>query len=518
MRSLILLFLSALCSRTEAQSPEDALRLSWFPQGGSARSLGIGGCMGSLGGDITAAFVNPAGLAQFRNPETMLSLGFSRLNTRSAYRDSVITNDKDLALPAGPWGIIFANSRKTGKKNEALSLAFCQKASLTNTIDYSGLNNYSSYSEQLAEEFAGSGYSIDAVLNSNSPLPYSAAPALYTYLIDTATVNGSTQVVGAPEYILNAGQAIRQRFHKDSRGGWYDLGISYAGTKDDKLLWGATLGIPLLVYRSNTVVTEQDTSSVKTNGFESFTYTDHISSDGVGLDLKAGVIYRPAEYIRIGLALHSPTFFSMTDKRSTSLNTNLESDSGTIENYSVDSRSFTNGKEGESKYMQTTPFRALLSASYVFREEEDIKRQRGFLTADIEYVAHGGSRFHSDNEEPTDEEKAYYRQLNKVIKDQYRGAFNFRVGGEVKFNIIMARLGFSYYSNPYKERSAFKADQMLFSGGLGYRDRGFYIDAGYSYQIIRDASFPYRLADRLNTFASTRQIRGNFMITAGFKL
>lgn len=517
MRKFSLFFLSAFSFSVQAQSPEDALRLSWFPQNGSARNLSIGGCMGSLGGDITAAFVNPAGLAQFRNPEAVLSLGFSSYNTKSIFRDSA-TNEKRNAFPVGPWGIIFANSKKSGRKNDVISMAINQKVGFGNSREYAGLNNYSSYSEQFAEEFAASGYTIEAALNSNSPLPYSAAPALFTYLIDTATENGIRKIVAAPESILNSGQAISQHFRQEARGGWYDLAISYAGTKDDKLLWGGSLGIPLLYYRSTVTASEQDTSANTGNGFKSFTYTDRFSTEGAGFDLKAGVIYRPADYLRIGLALHSPTFFSMTEKRSCQLNTVLESDSGTLEYYSADSRTFTNGKEGETKYMQTTPFRAILSASYVFREEEDIKRQRGFLTADIEYVAHGGTRFHSDNEDPTEEEKAYYRQLNKVIKDQYRGAFNFRLGAEVKFSIIMARLGLAYYSNPYRDRSAFKADQMLCSGGLGYRDKGFFIDASYTYRAVRDAHFPYRLADLANTFATTRQTRGSIMVTAGFKL
>ncbi|MBK8496486.1 MAG: hypothetical protein IPL50_16885 [Chitinophagaceae bacterium] len=45
-----------------AQVPEDAIRYSFYPQTGTARNMAIGGAMGSLGGDINATFVNPAGL------------------------------------------------------------------------------------------------------------------------------------------------------------------------------------------------------------------------------------------------------------------------------------------------------------------------------------------------------------------------------------------------------------------------------------------------------------------------
>ena len=58
------LFLSAIAlitsGRIVAQLPEDAIRMSWNAPYGTARSQAIGGAMGSLGGEITSMFVNPA--------------------------------------------------------------------------------------------------------------------------------------------------------------------------------------------------------------------------------------------------------------------------------------------------------------------------------------------------------------------------------------------------------------------------------------------------------------------------
>ncbi|MEP7165487.1 MAG: aromatic hydrocarbon degradation protein, partial [Ferruginibacter sp.] len=93
---------------------------------------------------------------------------------------------------------------------------------------------------------------------------------------------------------------------------------------------------------------------------------------------------------------------------------------------------------------------------------------------------------------------------------------NFRIGGELKFNIIMARLGFAYYSNPYKE-AALKSSQMLLSGGLGYRNKGFFVDLTYVQRVKKDVNFPYRLEDRANTFANVEQRQGNVVATIGFK-
>ena len=106
--------------------------------------------------------------------------------------------------------------------------------------------------------------------------------------------------------------------------------------------------------------------------------------------------------------------------------------------------------------------------------------------------------------------------MNQVVSSDYKGSFNFRVGGELKFNTIMGRLGFAYYSNPYQD-AALKASRMLLSGGLGYRNKGFFIDLTYVHCISKDVQFPYRLEDRANTYASLDQKRGNVMATVGIK-
>ena len=58
-----------------SQLPEDVLRYSYYPQRGSARSMAIGGAMGSLGGDINALYVNPAGLGLYKTREFVVSPG-----------------------------------------------------------------------------------------------------------------------------------------------------------------------------------------------------------------------------------------------------------------------------------------------------------------------------------------------------------------------------------------------------------------------------------------------------------
>ncbi|MEO7524044.1 MAG: hypothetical protein ABIT58_08120 [Ferruginibacter sp.] len=516
MKKIIPIVLILVSMRAYGQVPEDAIRYSWYPQNGTARNMAIGGVMGSLGGDITAAFVNPAGLGFFKTNEVVLSPGISMNNNKANFRQAV-TLDKQKTFSFGPSGVILGfPSRMDADKNNAISFAINQVANFNNEIHYKALNNYSSFAEQFAEELAKSGAPASDFLYTNSSAPYTIAPAWNAFLIDTVNINGILQVRAAPERILDSGQAIQQEMIKRTKGGIYELAFSFAENTNKKWLWGLTIGIPIVSYKSNSSFSENDTSGNRFNGFKSFTYQDNFKTSGVGVNLKIGAIYRPAEYIRLGLAVHTPSFISLSDKRTVTLNTQLESDTGTLESYSESSLTYTSNSRGEAKYFQSSAWKAIMSASWVFREIQDVTKQRGFISADIEYVNHKGSRFSSNNEQPTQDEIAYYKALNKVVKHEYKGTFNFKVGGEVKFNIIMARLGFAYYGNPYKDHSL-KANQALYSGGLGYRDKGFFIDLTYVQRITKDVNFPYRLEDRANTFASLKQQQGSIVAGFGFK-
>ncbi|MCW3091303.1 MAG: hemin receptor [Ferruginibacter sp.] len=513
MKKYLLLPALLISTLIYAQIPEDVLRFSYYPQNGTARSLAIGGAMGSLGGDINAIFVNPAGLGNYKTGEFVFTPGFLMNNNKVIFRGTQNKNNKT-NFAIGPIGFVYGfGDRYNNKKSQAVSLAITQTANYNNSIQYNGLNNLSSFSEQWAEQVAKSNQTLDDALN-NPAFAYGAAPALYTYLVDTFRVNGNVQVKGLPENILDAGQALRQKNIIDTKGAQYEVAFGYAMNRNDKFQFGFTVGIPIMNYSSTSTFTESDTSSNKSNGFDSFTYTDDYTTSGAGVNLKLGLIYKPTEHIRLGFAVHTPTYMvSLKDKRSSSLTANTENYNGV---QTVTSETFTNGQPGESKYSMLTPLKVMVSGSYVLREIADVRKQKGFITADIEYVDHHGSNFYSGNEAPTADEKIYYKSLNSVIKDQYKGNFNFRLGGELKFNTVMARLGFAYYTNPYKD-AALKANRTLVSGGLGYRHKGFFIDLTYIYSINKDVSFPYRLEDRANTFATINDQRGNIVTSIGFK-
>ena len=518
IKNLTILFFSFLVSISSlAQVPEDALRLSWYVPSGTARQQAIGGAMGSLGGDITASFVNPAGLGLYKTGEVVLSPGFRFGSNNIDYRGTSTNGSSANNFNMGASGVIFAFPGENGTSSSALSLAVNRTANFGSHVNYTGLNDYSSFSEQYAEEFANSGLSINDAINSPQ-ISYGTRMALYSYLIDTITIGGVTQVIGLPQKVLSAGGALQQTKYSNSSGGITEIAIAIAGNSHDKWLYGGTLGIPVVNYTRDLSFTESDATGDVNNDFATSTYTEHYNTTGAGINLKVGGIFMPDASWRIGLAVHTPTWYTLNDEFSAGMSTNTEqytSNPQPITITSTDLDNATGGSISGLRYYVTSPWKFLISGSYLFGGgESDVKKQKGFITGDLEYVTTNSTRL-SASEDFADPN--YYNGLNSAIKQLYKGAFNFRIGGEMKFNTFLARAGFAYTTNPY-QGGQLKADQYFISGGLGYRNKGFFVDIAYVYGSGKDADFPYRLSDKANTYATLSRTSGTALVTVGVKI
>lgn len=500
-----------------SQIPEDALKFSWGQPYGTARNQAIGGAAGSLGGDISSLFINPAGLGFYKTGEVVVTPGLSMLSNKGDFRGSSATDSKT-AFNLGATGFVvgFGNGKPNG--SGAFSIGVTRSANFNSNITYKGQNNFSSYGEQYAAEVAGSGLSLNDVLNSNS-VSLQGRMAVYTYLVDTLTLKGNANpdVISMPMWNSlknNAPFLVNQENHIESSGGTTDIAIGYASNSNDKLYIGGSLGIPIVNYKKQVTFRESDPSGNANNNFDYSELKETYTTKGVGFNLKLGIIYKPADQIRLGLALHTPTFFGLTDTYEATMTTNTENYPPSPGSVTVNSNLFTNGVPASYKYDLVTPWRAMVSGSYVFSEVEDITRQKGFITADIEYVNYKSNRYRTAED---DNDNTYYNGVNSAIKDYYKGAFNFRVGGELKFTTVMARLGFAYYGNPYKD-SELAANKKYATAGVGYRNKGIFVDLTYMMALNnKDVSFPYRLSDKANTFASIAGTGGNIALTCGFK-
>ncbi|MFP5041747.1 OmpP1/FadL family transporter [Parasediminibacterium sp. JCM 36343] len=492
-----------------SQTPDDALRTAWFTGNGTARNVALGGAMGSLGGDITAANTNPAGLAIYKTSEWVVSPGYFINNNKFNYRGTDTSSSKNKFVYEAT-GVVFAipnHFPRNSWVSQSISLSVNQLASYNNRIQYRGFNNASSFSEQYLEELQRDGADTLAALSNYI---FGSSLAFRTYLIDT--VQGAGGSVAGFQSLVPLSSGVIQNFDAITRGGYHEIAIGYAGNHNDKFYMGASLTIPIISYKRELVYSETDATNDTTNQFKNFTYKENFSSSGAGIGAKLGFIYKPADSWRFGFAFHTPQAISYKDQIRSSMVTNTESYAHTV---SENSDNLNEGNAGTREYVIYTPYRAIASASYIFGAESDTRQQRGFISADVEFVNYRGARF--GGKEAADQTKLDYLKLvNNAIKSYYKSNINARIGAELKLNVFMFRLGAAYYGSPYADKNI-KASKTLGTAGIGYRNHGMFIDIAYSHAFIQDANFPYRLNDKKDTYAIQKGSLGNAVLTVGFK-
>jgi long-subunit fatty acid transport protein len=508
MRKLFLVAAILYTGTAIAQEPADALRYSMMGYGGSARTRAIGGAVVSLGGDITAAAVNPAGLAFFKTSEFVFTPTLGLNNTKINYLGND-SRDKKTAFDISNFGFILPKEGSVNGnwRNFTVGLGMNRRANFNNQTSLLGINNESSYSEKYLEELINKN-----VTNPNDAannFPYGASLALNTYLIDT--ISGPNGTIAGYRSLATPQSGVIQQQNIVTRGGINDYFIAASGNFMDRLFVGGGITFSQLKFDRTSTYRETDATK-KANNFNYFETQETLLTEGIGVGINLGIIVRPIDQIRIGAAFHSPVFYNMDDLYTTKITTDVEGYQGkTVLTQS--SRDFNNGEAGEFQYDYTNPMRFMLGISYIFQEVEDVKKQRGFISADVEFLNYSKSKFNTGS---LTNGVNYLEEVNAAIKDQYRSAINFRIGGELKFNTIMARLGYNYMGNAFQS-TILKGTQSNISGGLGYRNNGYFLDLTYVHRIVKDASFPYRLDNGFFAPGLVKGTNGNIVVTVGMK-
>ena len=494
--------LLSLCSM--AQAPEDGLRLSWFAPNGTARSNGFAGAMGSLGGDLSASHINPAGLGFYSKSEFSISPNFYSNSNNISYRGTPSSNS-NMNSSLGHISVVFAdkgNARWT--RGSAFAISFTQIADYNNRISYSGKNNFSSFSEQYLEELVADRADTNSALNNYI---YGSSLAFRTYLIDT-TADANKNVTGYQSLVpLSTG--VQQQYDAYTSGSYNELAFAWAGNIENKLYLGASLVMPMINYNRTVQYSETDLfgSSNTNNFFGGFVYNENFSSRGWGLGGKFGLIYKAAPYLRIGFTLHTPQLIALRDKISADMTTNTEKYAGI---QSASSNDLNDGYPGIREYTMTTPMKTIFSTSYFFAQPNKPTKALGFISADLEWVNYAGTRYYASTYDQATTD--YYDALNTTIKATYKNNINFKLGAEIRaMGNWMLRAGTAYYGSPYKDENL-KASKLVISGGIGYRTEGHSIDFTVSSTNTKDALFPYRLNDKPNTYADLNANRLMFSI------
>lgn len=453
-------------NRALAQDETDALRFSTIQMQATARAVGIGNALGSIGGEFSTISVNPAGLGIYRSSELVFSPNLLFDNSKATYTGQTATGSGS-HFSISNAGIVSTKLLGGGRnKSQWTSVAFGfglnRTADFTRDYNYHGTNTTSSGSYVFEADANAYGVSSNNVIQSPADLGWQS------YLLDTFNGGYLSVVYPRPNSPVSQHMLVRER------GGISEMTMGVGGSYQDKLMLGATLGIPILRFLRERTYEEHDLSGNFDNDFDWYTYHEDLRTTGVGVNLKLGFIYKISDGFRIGAAFHTPTFYGMTDYFNSAVTANTENFHGVTTAVAL---------ENQYNYNLTTPLRAILSGTGMLGN-------RGFVTVDYEYVDYKSARFNFDYSSGANDYESY---INGQIRNLYQGASNVRAGLELRFDPIMLRGGVGYYGSPYKYNSGY--NRMDYSLGLGWRVDRIFLDFAYLHRVYKNDEQPYVLPD-----------------------
>ena len=482
-RFIILIALAAGVLNVNAQNEVDALRYSRLSVVGTARYSGLGGAFGALGADFSSLSVNPAGIALFRASEFSITPSLYMADTKADYFGEQNTDSRS-NFNLGNIGYVSATNIGTAQNSSLRKVMFGFGLNRTNNFNnraiIKGFNTSSSLLGVYADQASG--------LTSDNLNSYGNGLAYDTYLIYNDTTGSLNYFADMP----NGG--VTQRKNIETKGSMNEMVLSIGANLLDKFYIGATLGMPYVRYFEKSSYTENDNEN-RNSYFNSFKQTNTLSTTGSGINFKLGIIYKPVQFIRIGAAFHTPTYYAkLTDKWNSTMASLFD-----IPIINGEKSFNSSSPNGEFEYSLTTPLRAIGSIAFIIGKY-------GLLSADYEYVDYSSARFSSDSYN--------FNAENDAIRYKYKGAGNIRLGTEWKYGQFSFRGGYGLEGDPYKS-GINNSTGSSYSLGLGMREKAYYLDLGFVYT---SHSEDYYLYDPTYVDPSQNKMHSNsVMLTYGVR-
>ena len=489
------------------------LSLSQRESVGTARSMGMGGAFTSLGADMASFGYNPAGFGMYQRNEisATLGVGIAQAKNYNAYN---ATDNNAVRVAINNMGASFKVYEGSGKLT-AINFAF----GYNKTADFNYDMSYQSPMtvSSLADAFADMANANGLTLNSQNKITDNRG--YYDYDMDpyfwgaVMGYKGGLINKGAngwyPDEIANGAQ-MTQITTLQSRGSAGEFSFAFVFNIDNIFYFGASLDIQSIARKQSINYSEQISyeqgaqpdAAAYPYQLTDFRYVQSVNVEGSGIGAKFGVVVRPVEALRIGFAVHTPTYYSMAYRYSASLTSAAVSAGDNpygweVINGNVYAEEFTpvliDG--GDYRWTFTTPTRLLAGISCSIGPY-------AVLSADYEYSFNRALRW---NYTPTN--TGY---TNAVFRNNLMGTHTVRAGIEAKpLPWLSLRAGGGFRTKSIENGYDFVAfsepvaDKLWYaSAGLGFRlGKVTSIDLAYQYRNTRYTdyySFYTKLGDTPN--------------------
>ena len=480
---------------------------------GTARSMAMGGAFTSLGADMASRGVIPAGFGMYQHNDISVTFG---LGVHRAENSGVLGADNNLnsqtRFSVNNIGASFKVYEGTGDLL-AINFAFGYNkvADYNYNLNYHGASGNASIADAFADIANRNGLGI----NSDNHICDQAGYADYDmnpYYWSTALAYKGRLInrVGNSWYPdeIGANASIDQFSRVKSRGSAGEFSLAVGFNVKNILYIGASLDIQSIsriqtIYYGENISYAEGAAPDPTSMpylLREFTLAQQMRVSGTGVGAKFGVVVRPVKSLRIGFAVHTPTYYSVSYSYKGAIDSVCNSAGTNPENYnlvggklyaSADTPELTDS--GSYGWEFTTPTRLLAGISYTISKY-------AIISADYEYDAFRATRITSA--------PLNYDFINSDLKYGFRNQHIVRAGIEAKPLPIMAlRVGGGYLWRVTNDKDPIFTEPV--------RNGGWYCSAGLGFRVSRvvsiDVAYQFRHNDytKYDTYYSENDLGVN---------
>ena len=466
-----------------SQDITDAVRFARQDMMGTARFTGMGGAFSSLGGDLSAIGVNPAGSSIFLTNHASGTLNLNIRNNDVNFRDG-FTDDTETTFDLNQAGIIFvfaSNNEDETISKFAYGFNYDQIANYNDSYFARGNNNQS-----IDQFFLNSAEGLP--LDLLTPLDGESTADLYRFLGENEGTSAQNALLGFQsfifdpvnpddlnntEYVSNvtASSFLQDYFIREKGyNGKFSFNASLELNK--RFYFGLNLNAHYMEYERFTSFIESNTDA--TSEINRIRFENRLTTRANAFSFQLGTIAKITDELRAAVSYNSPTWYNVSDETTQFIRT----DSNEFGASQVDPRVLNIFPD----YNYRTASKWTGGLSYVFKS-------KGLISIDYSIQDYSNAKFTSRD----------LRFLNADINENLTSAANLNIGGEYVFKQLKFRGGYFLQETPY-ENDFVQGDLEGFSLGLGYTISNINIDLAYSRATMErsDRLLQTGLNDRAN--------------------
>ena len=462
---------------------------------GTARSMAMAGAFTSLGGDLSSMGINPAGLAMFRHNEISISPMMGFQNSTNSAQDWGDNQQSRFAISNFSTTFKLYEGSSSNLVSLNVGLGYNRVADFNYRYGYSSLSApsdspYRSINDAFVRQLGQGGVFPD----NDGALNYAFGDAYYwggilaynNWLIDAERDEFGDYWTSANTLGVNA--SVGHTVGVESKGSIGEYQVALAANFNNTLYVGGTIGIQYVhwdrqfyygedyIYNGQQPVYADGTPIAEPA--EWLDYNQAVELSGAGVNFKLGAIYRPFPALRLGAAIHTPTYYALDRTYQAYMGSNYNPNGDTT---------LPLEDMGEQTWDFVSPTRLMFGASYTFG-------RMAVVSVDYERTWYNGMRVKNIPDGFDLSEEDYRAEF----KANYKGANTLRIGAEIKpLSVVSLRAGYGisdamlrndkelYYNTPTTYKTT------CISAGLGFQLGAVSLDLAYQY--IKNEQTQYML-------------------------